>query len=197
VLDALYKAGFRGDTLIKMAGIAKRESSYNRFAHNPKPPDDSYGLFQVNLLGNLREPRMDQIGQITGGSKDPSNLYDPYVNAAMAWQLSSGGTNLQPWGIKPKGASQADPMINVTQSSLDDARSEAQKLWPAGYGDVGVGATPSGYNGGSQTSISHTPVVFNNVFHITPAQGTDTEALARNLSPRLEAQFRKATGLRR
>jgi hypothetical protein len=120
-------------------------------------------------------------------------LFDPYKAAQMALAMyQSNGNTLRPWGGY-KGKSNT---YNVDQSAIDAAKAAAQSLYPGGYGDVGGGVT--GYPGGSQTtSISHTPMVFNMTFHVTAANGTDTEALARNISTKVQDQLQRAQAARR
>lgn len=65
--------------------IAWRESRFNPAAHNPVPPDDSYGLWQINRLAHP---------QYT-----PAELRTPLGNARAMVALSSGGTNWQPWTV--------------------------------------------------------------------------------------------------
>jgi hypothetical protein len=195
VVQALYSAGFRGDDLVKMAGIGYRESGgYNRFAHNPVPPDDSYGLFQINMLGKLASGREDTIQKITG-SRAHEELYDPFVNAQLAYSLYKG-SGLSPWGIKHDGV--VDPLYKVPQDALDRAKTEAQKLYPQGYGDV---AGPGGFGGpGRNVNVSSSPVSFNNTFHVqvaTTGSGTDIDALVRQISYKLDSQMRRLQTTRR
>lgn len=65
--------------------IAWRESRFNPNAHNPVPPDDSYGLWQINRLAH------PQYG--------PAELRTPEGNARAMYRLSSGGQNWQPWTV--------------------------------------------------------------------------------------------------
>ena len=47
VAKAASDAGFAGDLLITMVAIARAESAWDPKAHNDRPPDDSYGLWQI------------------------------------------------------------------------------------------------------------------------------------------------------
>jgi hypothetical protein len=81
-----------------MAAIAMAESGGNPRAHNPIPPDDSYGLWQINMLGAMGPSRRAQYG-ITSNAQ----LFDPAVNArAAAKILSSQGP--QAWSTYSSGA---------------------------------------------------------------------------------------------
>ena len=45
----LKKAGFKESEIPVMVAIGMGESGLNPAAHNPRYPDDSYGLFQINM----------------------------------------------------------------------------------------------------------------------------------------------------
>jgi hypothetical protein len=62
-----------------MAAIALAESGGNTEAHNGKPPDDSYGLWQINMLGAMGPARRKKFG-----IKDNKALFDPDINAKAA-----------------------------------------------------------------------------------------------------------------
>lgn len=74
--------------------IAIAESGGRTEAHNAKPPDDSYGLWQINMLGALGPARRKQFG-----FKSNSDLFNPVNNARAAHAISSGGSNWCPWSV--------------------------------------------------------------------------------------------------
>ena len=190
--QALYNAGFRGEDLIDMMAIPARETggTWDPTSTNLKEStkDQSYGLWQINV----RKDANYQTAKDFLGSEDWTQLYNVDKSAQLAYIMyQRNGNTLNPWGAY-KGVSN---IAGVPQSALDDARTEAQQLWPGGFGDPMAGGT-GGYTG-PNTTVSSTPVVFQNTFHVTAAAGTDTEALARNLSGKLETQFRRAAGMRR
>lgn len=80
------------------AAIAIAESGGRTDAHNPVPPDDSYGLWQINYLGNLRAPRTARYGA------PAALLADPMLQARAALDISGGGTNFKPWSTFTSGA---------------------------------------------------------------------------------------------
>ena len=127
-----YNAGFRGEGLIMAVAIAKRESGWNPKAHNPNRDtgDDSYGLFQINMLGDLGPARRKEYG-----IQRNEDLWDPNVNLRAAFKLSSGGTNWHHWGGY-KG------MADNYNTDMTEARSIVQTL---GLGDA---AFDSGMGGG-------------------------------------------------
>ena len=83
------------------AAIAQAESSGNPGAHNPVPPDDSYGLWQINMLGRLGPARRTQFGLQSNNA-----LYDPATNARAMYAISGGCSNWRPWTTFTSGAYQ-------------------------------------------------------------------------------------------
>lgn len=94
----LMQAGFRGDGLRTAFGIAKRESGGRPDAYNPdrSTGDDSYGLFQINMLGDMGPARRRQFGL-----RSNEDLLDPLTNARAAFRMSKGGRDFGAWGIGP------------------------------------------------------------------------------------------------
>lgn len=70
IADTLRQAGWEERHVPTMTAVALAESSGNPSAHNPKYPDDSYGLLQVNRLAH---PEFS-----------PETLRDPLRNAKAA-----------------------------------------------------------------------------------------------------------------
>lgn len=93
VAQVAYLAGIKDVTdLGRAVAIAFAESGGNPRAHNNRPPDDSYGLWQINMLGNLGPSRRQQFG-ITSNDQ----LFDPATNAKAMVAISGGGKNWKPW----------------------------------------------------------------------------------------------------
>jgi hypothetical protein len=90
----LSQAGFTGEALNTAVRIARAESGGNpkRINNNTKTKDLSYGLFQVNMIGDLGPARRKQFGL-----KNNSDLLDPLTNARVAFTLSNQGTMWYPW----------------------------------------------------------------------------------------------------
>lgn len=84
---------------IVMTAVALAESGGNERAHNYKPStrDDSYGLWQINMYGDLGPDRRRRFGL---SSND--QLYDPVTNAKVAGRIwrASGFT---PWSAYRNG----------------------------------------------------------------------------------------------
>ena len=101
--SVLQQAGFRGQGLDTAYGIAMAESKGNPMSHNDniKTGDNSYGLFQINMLGKMGPARQQQYGL-----KSYNDLYNPLTNAKIAYTMSKGGTNFKPWSTYNSGAYQ-------------------------------------------------------------------------------------------
>lgn len=84
IADALRKAGFTDGLAKTMWAIAMAESSGNPKAHNPDAStgDNSYGLWQINMLGDMGPERRKLFGISSN-----SALLDPYVNARAAMAI--------------------------------------------------------------------------------------------------------------
>lgn len=94
-----HAAGFRGDALTVAVAVALAESGGDPRAHNPKPPDDSYGLWQINMLGRLGPDRRARYGLTTN-----RDLFDPAVNARVAHAIAAGGRDWSPWATYTHGS---------------------------------------------------------------------------------------------
>ena len=93
-------AGIKDPKAVRVAvAIALAESGGNPQAHNPNPPDDSYGLWQINMLGSMGPARRRQWGL-----KSNAELYNPAVNAKAMFDLSNGGKNWTPWTTFTRGS---------------------------------------------------------------------------------------------
>lgn len=100
LMDILKSVGFKGEALKMAYAIAMAESSGNAKAHNPNRStgDNSYGLFQINMLGAMGPERLKRYGL-----KSYEDLFDPYVNARVAYRMSNGGKNWTPWSTYKRG----------------------------------------------------------------------------------------------
>ena len=92
--ELLAAVGFEGKALKTAWAIAKTESSGRPLAYNGnrKTGDSSYGIFQINMLGNLgvaRKEKFDLRSNIL--------LFDPVINAEITYYMTNGGTNWSAW----------------------------------------------------------------------------------------------------
>jgi len=108
--ELALSVGFKGENADKAAAIAYAESTGNTQAHNDNykrgGDDNSYGLWQINMIDEpgymLGEERRKKFNL-----KSNEELWDPQVNARVAFALS-GGSKFGAWttfgGEKYKGA---------------------------------------------------------------------------------------------
>lgn len=92
--NLLMWVGFKGKALTKAINIVYHESNGHAFSHNvnPKTGDNSYGLFQINMLGDMGKER-----KVWFNIASYSDLFDPVTNARAAFKLSSGGKDFSKW----------------------------------------------------------------------------------------------------
>lgn len=97
LLKLLYDSGFRNaQGLSKAYAVAKAESNARPMAHNPKGLDNSYGMFQINMLGDLGPQRIQKFGDLYGIRKN-EDLFDPRKNAQVAAHMSKKGKDWSSW----------------------------------------------------------------------------------------------------
>ena len=95
----LKHVGFEGKALKLAWAVAKSESNGRPMAYNGnrKTGDSSYGIFQINMLGNLgidRKEKFDLRSNVL--------LFDPVINAEIAYYMTNGGNDWSSWkGITP------------------------------------------------------------------------------------------------
>lgn len=96
----IYQAGFRDNALEIAYGVAMGESGGKRHAHNDNKDtgDDSYGLFQINMLGDMG-PERRKLYKLAKNDE----LFDAQTNANVAFEISEGGKNWQPWSVYNNG----------------------------------------------------------------------------------------------
>jgi hypothetical protein len=94
--ELLELTGFEGDSLKTAWAIVMRESRGKPVAFNGDrtTADQSYGLFQINMLGYLGRHRAELYGL-----DEYEELLDPVTNAAVAFQMTEEGTQFGPWCI--------------------------------------------------------------------------------------------------
>ena len=92
----LSTIGFEGRALKVAWSVVKKESNGRPLAFNGnvKTGDNSYGIFQINMIGGLGVARRDKYE--LNSNKD---LFDPVVNAQIAYHMSNEGSNWTSWGV--------------------------------------------------------------------------------------------------
>jgi len=96
--DLLELVGFKGNSLRLAWAVVMRESRGHPLSHNTNTStgDNSYGLFQINMIGDLGDVRREKF-RITKNS----DLLDPVVNAQAAFYMTAHGTDFGSWGLGP------------------------------------------------------------------------------------------------
>jgi len=100
LIELLSAVGFKGQDLKEAWAVAKKESHGNPLSHNGnrKTGDNSFGLFQVNMLGSMGADRRDKFNLASN-----AELFNPVVNAQIAYHMSGGGKDWSAWkGVKTK-----------------------------------------------------------------------------------------------
>ena len=98
--ELLVAVGFEGRALRTAWAIAKRESSGRPLAYNGNrnTGDSSYGIFQINMLGNLGVARKEKFDL-----RSNVLLFDPVINAEITYHMTKGGINWSAWkGLTPR-----------------------------------------------------------------------------------------------
>jgi hypothetical protein len=96
--ELLSLVGFEGTALKQAWAIAMKESTGRPTSHNgnANTGDNSYGLFQINMIGGLGEDRRNKFDL-----EQNSDLWNPVRNAEIAHHMSNGGKDFGAWGIGP------------------------------------------------------------------------------------------------
>ena len=181
IAQMMYKRGFKGQDLVNMLAISGRESNWIPGTFNGKPPDKSYGLFQMNMLDTETNP-MGTARRKRYGISNDEQLWDPETNIKAA-RLEFGGGNYQPWN--KKGGPMADtaewmPKAQAAVTELGLNRGDPQFNSPT------RGGTQVTVSGGTNVTISPT-------IHITSTGNNtqDARAMANQIAQMLDKELRK------
>jgi hypothetical protein len=197
VARLLHGEGFRGQDLIKMLAIGYRESRWVPSAHNPNQNtgDNSYGLFQLNTLGDLWDYYKQQ------GISDRSELLNPRTNARMARKLFedskrwNNGNGFHPWGdYANSGPGSSDGGLNIS------AAAEIVNSLDLNRGDPPVDRAPTFLpersSSGSTTFLQPTNINEGHTFHINPTiqvmgngSNMDLDGIARQVAALIKREL--------
>ena len=94
LVQMLKAVGFNGKGLRTAWAVAKAESNGRPFAFNgnAKTGDSSYGVFQINMLGDLGPDRRDKFDLDAN-----AELFSPVTNAEIAFHMTNGGEDWSAW----------------------------------------------------------------------------------------------------
>jgi hypothetical protein len=93
LISILRDAGFEGDALKYAWAIVVKESTKRPMALNK--PTNCYGLFQINMTGSMGPARREKYDL-----KSNEDLYNPLINAQIAYHMSNGGKNWSAWSTE-------------------------------------------------------------------------------------------------
>lgn len=145
----LQSAGFSGDNLEIAQAVVMAESGGNTRAFNPKGRDLSYGLFQINMKDD--DPANPLMGQKRREKFNIENedLFDPYINAKVAYQISSKGRKWTPWSTYNHGTYKkflGKDVVLKDSGGSSNYSSDSQFTSSSADGDFGGGAFGGGAN---------------------------------------------------
>jgi hypothetical protein len=101
LIQLLKAVGFEGKALKTAWAVAKTESNARPLAYNGNrnTGDSSYGIFQINMLGELGIDRKEKFEL-----RSNILLFDPVVNAEITYHMTQGGENWSSWSSVKTGA---------------------------------------------------------------------------------------------
>jgi Lysozyme like domain len=100
LVKLLSYVGFEGNALKMAWAVAKKESHGRPMAYNGNrnTGDSSYGIFQINMLGNLGDDRKEKFNLDSNYT-----LFDPVINAEITYYMTNGGKDWSSWkGLTPE-----------------------------------------------------------------------------------------------
>ena len=102
LVELLAAVGFQGNALKTAWAVVMRESRGHPTSHNKNANtgDNSYGLFQINMIGSLGVDRLAKFQDKIGITK-MADLLDPVANAKAAYYMTAGGKDWGSWGLGP------------------------------------------------------------------------------------------------
>ncbi|HNV69420.1 MAG TPA: LysM peptidoglycan-binding domain-containing protein [Candidatus Ozemobacteraceae bacterium] len=97
----LQRAGLSGEKLKVAWAVGMAESGGNPRAHNGNAGtgDNSYGLYQINMINSLGPARRRQYNLSSN-----EELFNPETNIRVMLHMSNNCTNWQPWSAYKNGS---------------------------------------------------------------------------------------------
>ena len=101
LVELLKAVGFKGEGLKTAWAVAKAESNGRPLAFNGNVStgDSSYGVYQINMLQDLGPDRREKFNL-----DHNADLFNPVVNAKIAFHMTKGGKDWSSWSSYKKGA---------------------------------------------------------------------------------------------
>lgn len=151
LMAAIHAAGFSGEAAYIMYGIALAESRGNEWAFNPNAGtgDLSYGLAQINMLGQMGAQRRAAYGLASN-----NDLFNHAINLHVAYVMSGGGTHWGDWSTYNSGA-YLDGYNKAKQGTSDyDIIQASQYGSPKPAVDEKTGTYLGGAGGGPVSTVT-------------------------------------------
>jgi len=116
LIELLSTVGFKGKALRVAWAVAMKESRGHPTSHNNtiSTGDNSYGLFQINMIGSLGTDRLALFNEKFGMLK-PNELFDPVTNVQVVYYMTQGGTDWSSWGLGPNAYDGSTAELAVTR----------------------------------------------------------------------------------
>lgn len=133
IVKAAKDAGFSDQEAVIAASIARSESGGRATSHNPNRStgDNSYGLWQINMLDRMGPERRAKLGISSN-----EELFNPQVNAKAAYMLYRGRGNFNDWSDYKNGKYRA--YMGQAQEALRELNSGGNTS-PQRTGQTGEG----------------------------------------------------------
>ena len=175
----MLRRKFPKEAIAKMLAISYRESRWQPGARKNDDIEDSFGLFQINMKGNLGPVRRGHYGLSSN-----EELFDPLMNIKAARILFGDGQGIKHWGID------GDPMHN-TAEGMPKAIAAAQAVGIDSIGDPTFSEPTRG--GGNVTVGGATTVTIAPNIYITSSGSTasDAQQMALELARLLDNNLKR------
>lgn len=175
----MLRRKFPKEAIAKMLAISYRESRWQPGVRKNDDVEDSFGLFQINMKGNLGPVRRGHYGLSSN-----EELFDPLMNIKAARILFGDGQGIKHWGID------GDPMHN-TAEGMPKAIAAAQAVGIDSIGDPTFAEPTRG--GGNVTVGGATTVTIAPNIYVTSSGSTasDAQQMALELARLLDNNLKR------
>lgn len=137
IAGLVYNVGLRGEQAVTAVALTEPESTRDpsKINDNPGTGDLSYGLWQINMIGDLGPARRKRYNILTNDA-----LLDPAVNCNAMYLESGGGGNFRgPW---PNTLPLIGPFLDEARAAVNAV--EARGGPPTVHGTGGSSSSSSG-----------------------------------------------------
>ena len=161
IYEMLRGKGFTQDQAVTMVAIARAESGFDARATNMVGLDNSYGLFQINMIGNLGEAREEIYSSeefrrqynLSGEWQGYETLLDPQWNIAAAHHTYEEARRIRiydeyenpgfgPWSVYTSGV--YEQYLNLGEEARDSSIRDGDGSAPPPPPMTGDGITDDG-----------------------------------------------------